>query len=69
MKVQTFALDFGNRGLFPEALIASAREEIATAVEKAGFGMTEAQRVVFYQTMDLIAGHLQAICEEGLENV
>ena len=37
MKVQTFALYFGNRGLFPEALIASAREEIATAVEKAGF--------------------------------
>ena len=37
MKVQTFALYFGNRGLFPEALIASAREEIATAVERAGF--------------------------------
>ncbi len=37
MKKQTFALYFGNRGFFPETLIASARDEIATAVERAGF--------------------------------
>lgn len=37
MKAQTFALYFGNRGFFPETLIASAREEVAAAVEKAGF--------------------------------
>ncbi len=37
MKKQTFALYFGNRGFFPETLIASAREEVAAAVEKAGF--------------------------------
>ena len=31
-----FALFFGNRGFFPETLIAGAREEVAAAVEKAG---------------------------------
>lgn len=32
----TFALYFGNRGFFPETLIASARREVAEAVAKAG---------------------------------
>ena len=32
----TFALYFGNRGFFPETLIAGAREEVAAAVKKAG---------------------------------
>ena len=32
-----FALYFGNRGFFPEALIASARDEMARAVKAAGF--------------------------------
>lgn len=32
----TFALYFGNRGFFPEALIAIAREEISTVLEKLG---------------------------------
>ncbi len=32
----TFALYFGNRGFFPESLIASARTEMKKAVEKAG---------------------------------
>ena len=39
------------------------------AVEKAGEGMTDEQRAIFYTVLDLIAGHLQTICEEGLENV
>lgn len=39
------------------------------AVEKAGEGMTDEQRAIFYNVLDLIAGHLQTICEEGLENV
>ena len=30
----TLALYFGNRGFFPETLIASAREEIETALRK-----------------------------------
>ena len=37
MKKQVFALFFGNRGFFPESLIAGAREEVAAAVKKAGF--------------------------------
>ncbi len=37
MKKQTFALYFGNRGFFPETLIASARDEVAAAVTNAGF--------------------------------
>jgi len=37
MKKQTFALYFGNRGFFPEKLIASARKEVAEAVVAAGY--------------------------------
>lgn len=37
MKKTTFALYFGNRGFFPGELIASARQEMAAAVEEAGF--------------------------------
>ena len=37
MRKQTFALFFGNRGFFPEKLIAGARKEMAEAVERAGF--------------------------------
>ncbi len=37
MKKMTFALYFGNRGFFPETLIASAREEVAKAVVDAGY--------------------------------
>lgn len=36
-KKQTFALYFGNRGFFPESLIASARDEVSQAVANAGF--------------------------------
>ena len=35
---QTFALFFCNRGFFPESLIAGAREEMAAALEKNGYG-------------------------------
>lgn len=38
MSKQTFALFFGNRGFFPETLIAGARREVKQAVEKAGYG-------------------------------
>jgi L-fucose isomerase-like protein len=37
MKKQTFALYFGNRGFFPESLIAGAREEMVKAVTEAGY--------------------------------
>lgn len=36
MKKMTFALYFGNRGFFPETLIADARKEVKHAVEKLG---------------------------------
>ena len=44
-------------------------ERAKLAVEKAGDGMTDEQRAVFYEVLGMIAGHLQTICEEGLENV
>ncbi len=34
----TFALFFGNRGFFPESLIAIAREEVSETLEKLGYG-------------------------------
>ena len=37
MNKQTFALYFGNRGFFPETLIAGARKELTDAVEQLGF--------------------------------
>lgn len=37
------------------------------AVEKAGAGLTDAQREVFYAALDLIAANLQVISDEGLE--
>lgn len=36
MKTMTFALLFGNRGFFPGSVIATAREEMCRAVERAG---------------------------------
>ena len=34
----TFALYFGNRGFFPESLVAEARQELSTQVEQLGYG-------------------------------
>jgi len=36
MTTNTFALYFGNRGFFPESLIASAREQVSQALQKLG---------------------------------
>ncbi|HUX02773.1 MAG TPA: hypothetical protein VMY35_17565 [Phycisphaerae bacterium] len=38
MNPTTFALFFGNRGFFPESLIAGARKEIRERVEQLGYG-------------------------------
>lgn len=69
------ALQGGNRyrallTLTPQGEVAAVQvdERAKLAVEKAGGGMTDDQRAVFYQVLELIAGHLQSICEEGLEN-
>ena len=37
------------------------------AVEEAGVGMTEQQRIAMYSALGLIAGNLQMICSEGLK--
>lgn len=37
------------------------------AVEKAGECLTDDERVVLYKALSLIAGNLQSICAEGLE--
>lgn len=42
-------------------------EKARQAVEKAGEGMTDEQRTVLYSVLHLIAGNLQTICAEGLE--
>lgn len=39
MSKVTFALYFGNRGFFPESLIAGARNEIKETLEKMGYGV------------------------------
>jgi DNA-binding MarR family transcriptional regulator len=42
-------------------------ERVRVAMEKAGEGLTEDQRSVFYSVLSLIAGNLQGICADGLE--
>lgn len=37
------------------------------AVEAAGVGLTDAQREVFYQVLNTIAGNLHTICKSGLK--
>ena len=50
-----------------EMAATQVERQVNQAVEKAGEGMSEAQRVVFYQVLGLIANNLQALCEDGLE--
>ena len=38
------------------------------AVERAGEGLDDAQREVFYRVLALIAGNLHAICKDGLNS-
>ena len=37
------------------------------AVERAGAGLNDAQREVFYRVLALIAGNLHAICKDGMD--
>lgn len=41
-------------------------ERAQLAVEAAGAGLNDAQRAVFYQVLDIIAGNLHTICKNGL---
>ena len=43
-------------------------ERAKIAVEKAGSGLSEADRDKFYSALNLIAKNLQSICKEGLPN-
>ncbi len=49
-------------------MIAAARvdERVRMAVEKAGEGLTDAQRSVFYHVLSIISANLQSICADGL---
>jgi DNA-binding MarR family transcriptional regulator len=49
-------------------MIAAARvdERVRMAVEKAGEGLTDAQRSVFYHVLSIISANLQNICADGL---
>ena len=40
-----------------------------TAVERAGSGLSDEHRAAFYNALSLIAGNLQHICDEGLEDI
>lgn len=42
-------------------------EKARLAVERAGTGLDDTQREVFYQVLALIAGNLHALCREGLK--
>lgn len=48
------------------AAASQVNNRVLVAVEKAGEGLTDGQRTVFYQVLALIAGNLQSICEDGL---
>jgi DNA-binding MarR family transcriptional regulator len=41
-------------------------DRVRLAVEKAGEGLSDAQRSVFYQVLSLISENLKTICTEGL---
>ena len=43
-------------------------ERAKCAVERAGSGLTDAQRTAFYSVLGVIAGNLQHICDAGLED-
>ncbi len=65
----------GSRYRAPLLLTEQGREAAAAvsrsaqlAVEKAGEGLTEADRSVFYRVLDQIAENLQAICQDGLQD-
>ena len=42
------------------------RSRAVLAVELAGAGLSDEDREIFYRSLELITGNLQALCEEGL---
>ena len=50
-----------------QAAAQAVKERARLAVERAGEGLDDGQREVFYRVLALIAGNLHAICKDGLE--
>lgn len=50
-----------------EAAANHVEQRARLAVEEAGTGLTDQQRVTMYAALGLIAGNLQTICTEGLK--
>ena len=58
----------GNLRLTPEgqALAQDISQRAQRAVERAGSGLTEETRTIFYNALDSITENLRKICQEGL---
>jgi len=54
--------------LTARGMAAAARvdERVRIAVERAGEGLTDAQRSVFYHVLSMVSSNLQTICADGL---
>lgn len=52
-----------------KAAAAQVSERVRVAVEKAGEGLSDAQRSIFYNVLSVIAGNLQNISADGLAEV
>ena len=50
-----------------QAAAQAVKQRAQLAVERAGEGLDDAQREVFYRVLALIAGNLHTICKDGLE--
>lgn len=50
-----------------KAAAQAVKQRAQLAVERAGEGLDDAQREVFYHVLALIAGNLHTICKDGLE--
>lgn len=50
-----------------EAAANHVEQRAQLAVEEAGIGMTDQQRITMYAALNLIAGNLHTICTEGLK--
>ena len=51
-----------------ETVAAFVRERVALAVRKAGEGLSDTDREVFYPAFAQIASNLQSICRDGLDD-
>ena len=59
-----------NLTLTEQGMVAAraVKEKARLAVEKAGDGLDDAQREVFYRVLALISGNLHTICKDGIKS-